>query len=136
MRGGSRHKGIFAKVEMICPMCKSPFLVFPTTAKRRVHCSKKCYAEYQKTLVGKLSVRYGAKLSDETKKRMSEISKKTNKRGDEHYSWKGGKRMEGGYVMLYVPALSAEDQKFFAHLKSKDNYGNYILNSLRQGEVT
>jgi len=86
-----------------CLICNKEFKTKPCEIKRRggKFCSRKCYHKSH----------IGTKHSEETKMKMRKSSKR--KLGKDSPSWKGGRRVKAGYVLIYSPNHPFKDERMY-----------------------
>ena len=84
-----------------CLTCGKEFRTFPWLIKTGggKYCSRKCYWESRKEKQGN---RLGAKLTKEHKRKISKAIK-GQFLGKNHPQWKGGKKKNYDYILIYKP---------------------------------
>jgi hypothetical protein len=80
---GSLNYNFKEKVNIVCEVCKCNFKTWPSKAITAKYCSRHCYHEFKKTILG-----------------------------DKHHNWKGGINMSNnGYLYIYQRSNKRSDKK-------------------------
>ena len=129
-------------VKLICLNCQKEFEVPPAWVKngRRKFHNKACKDEYQKRIKGKDHPMFGRKHRPES---IEKMQRRPALKGDKHPSWKGGRWMTKGYVIITKPALTEEQLEIVAPMLTNKGHilehrlvmAMYLGRPLRPGEI-
>lgn len=113
-------------VQITCRQCGAMMTVPPSRAERRRHCSRTCYAAWMAAnMTGEKALRFGKGHTIESRQKMADSQRANGRTGVKSATWKGGRYLSRGYVMVKLSALTADEQEMFASMATR-NQGEYI----------
>lgn len=101
-------------VQITCRQCAKPMTVPPSRKDRKRYCSRACYGAWMaEHMTGEKAHRYGKGHTPETRARMSAAKKALGLRGPKAPTWKGGRHLSRGYVVVSLETLTPEERELF-----------------------
>jgi len=114
--------GSFLVITQTCKQCGGPTSAYPSKAKRKKYCSRKCYAEWlSENQRGENHHMYGKKHSAESIAKMSRAQKARGLHGPRAHNWNGGTHLASGYRMIALSILPPEEQELFGSMATRSS---------------
>ena len=107
-----------------CQVCGKEFKTYPSRGKgdRGKFCSRECYAkELSRRMTGTGHPMYGKNHTEASKQIMREKQLQREVKGVNHPTWKGGRHLARGYVMIALDTLSLEEQSRFGSMATRSS---------------
>jgi hypothetical protein len=108
-------------ISVRCKTCRKRIRTFPSRKGRKKFCGRECYARALEKRTGRKSIRFGVKHTAEAKARMAAAQKARGATGPRASTWKGGRHLARGYVMVSAALLTSEERTTFASMLNRSS---------------
>lgn len=113
-------------VQITCRQCGKKMQVPPSRAKRTVYCSRTCYGLWMAAnMTGAKAIRYGRMHTTASRQKMADSQRAKGRIGPKSATWKGGRYLSNGYVMVKLNTLQQAEQTLFRSMASRNDH-SYI----------